>query len=257
MTTLNRNTQLLRTLDSFNNHGYNSEIEVIIVDDGSEIPISIKSEKYNFTIKLITLNQPDKWYVNPCIPFNIGLKEAQGEVVIIQNAECFHHGNIVDFVKKNMAILDYSYFSFACYSIDKITSKSNKLEKFSRFNNAIPDLDGANGWYNHSHIRPTGYHFCSAIKKSNLEEIGFFDEAYSDGIGYDDDEFLYRVKNKLKLKIIDDYFVLHQWHYSGTKHDEKLKMKNKLLFVFYTKLRIPAFVVKYFLSPIYTLRIRS
>ncbi len=42
-----------------------------------------------------------------------------------------------------------------------------------------------------------------------------FDERYAHGIAYDDDEFLHRVvKSGLDVSIIDEPFVIHQWHES-------------------------------------------
>jgi GT2 family glycosyltransferase len=69
------------------------------------------------------------------------------------------------------------------------------------------------GWYNHSVYRPVGFHFCMAMMREDLEEIGGFDERFATGIGFDDDDLVRRIKKAgMGLKIVDDPFVIHQKH---------------------------------------------
>jgi hypothetical protein len=82
-------------------------------------------------------------------------------------------------------------------------------------NNVNYVREGYACWYNHSIYRPAAYHFVSAITKKNMDKLNGFDERYSNGIGFDDDEFLYRIKLLgLDVQIHDEPFVIHQWHYS-------------------------------------------
>lgn len=39
--------------------------------------------------------------------------------------------------------------------------------------------DGLDCWYNHSVTNPKGYHFCSAITRKNLYDLGGFDERFA------------------------------------------------------------------------------
>jgi len=103
------------------------------------------------------------------------------------------------------------------------------------FKNSGITHDGGDGWYNHSIYRPVGYHFCSAIYKSQLDELGGFDERYAEGIAFDDNELLVRIQKKgLNIKIIDQITVLHQWHYSSNNYQNlnasSLIEKNRQLF---------------------------
>ncbi len=69
------------------------------------------------------------------------------------------------------------------------------------------------GWFNHSKYRPAYYHFCAGITKRNLDLLGGFDERYAFGTAYEDDEFVQRIKRLgLRMMIIDDISVIHQWH---------------------------------------------
>ena len=92
-------------------------------------------------------------------------------------------------------------------------------------NNKPANIDGDDSWYQHYDIRNVNYHFCSAIYKKDLLEIGKFDERYAYGIGYDDDDLLQRIKQK-GLNIVNYNFpyVIHQNHSNiRSNHDNPLK----------------------------------
>lgn len=251
MTAFNRNSQLLSTLESFNLRGYSDDLEVIIVDDASKEPVVLDANKYKFKIEVIRSNPISKWYKNPCIPFNSGLRKASGEVIIIQNAECYHRTDILSYLENNFSRLSKEYFSFSCYSLDELETNKKEFEDFKNFIGSAPNFDGDNGWYNHSIHRPVGYHFCSAIRRDKLQQVGLFDETYANGIGYDDDELLFRIKKYLNVKIIDDCLVLHQWHYTGSQRNQKLLLRNRLLYKLYTKRKFNSSFVLSFCLPIY------
>ncbi|MHA7823821.1 glycosyltransferase family 2 protein [Chryseobacterium arthrosphaerae] len=233
------------------------ELEVIAVDDGSDEEERLEdlTEQYPF-LKVIRLEKADKWYFNSCIPFNIGFREAKGDIVILQNPECLHYGDVLKYTQKH--INDSNYISFSCFSLG-IESTDNlhtllespeKLKKLMADNNVGYIGDGLDCWYNHSVTNPKGYHFCSAITKKNLYDLGGFDERFARGIAFDDNEFLHRVKLKgLQIEIIDQPIVLHQNHYQKISYttdknlldDEtyqkrlKLAEKNRILFELVTK----------------------
>jgi GT2 family glycosyltransferase len=158
----------------------------------------------------------------------MGFKEVKGDVIIIQNPECIHIG---DLIEKASKIGENEYFSFGCYSInqEKTNLLKNSLEKDFELETLLNVIepnyepvthDGDNGWYNHSIIRPVGYHFCSAITKKNIDDLGGFDERFAHGIAFDDNEILVRIQKKgLNVKIINNPFVVHQWHYSSHNYE--------------------------------------
>ena len=246
MTYYERYNHLKNTLRSFALHGYSAtDIEVIVVDDASPTePLNQDiANSMPFPIKVIEMPK-EKEYSNPCIPFNKGFAMARADVVIIQNAECIHVHNIVDYTLRH--ITDTRYLSFSCYSIDRPTT----MAMFANENWRLADLkglmnsnidavnDGDDAWYNHSDIRPKGFHFCSAITKTNLDAFNGFDSRYAKGIAFDDNEIVYRIRKiGLELRIINEASVIHQWHYSGAK-DPKYGRKfarNGLLYELVTK----------------------
>lgn len=235
----NRKDLLFNTLKSLENSKY-KDFEFIIVDDCSDDEHRVEDFKDIFPfLKIIRLEKKDKWYVNPCVVFNIGFKEVKGDIVIIQNPECLHVGDILDTTSK---IKEDEYISFGCYSLTKEKTEkiskniiSGDIKNIINTNPRVITFDGDDGWYNHSQFRPAGYHFCSAITKKNLDDLGGFDENFALGIAYDDDEFLFRIKKKnMDIKIIDEPFVAHQWHY-GTNNYQQLNAtelinRNRTLF---------------------------
>ena len=244
MTYYERYQQVRNTLRSFQAHGY-TNFEVVIVDDGSsKNPISSNTfNDFNFPITVI--NMPvTKTYSNPCVPFNVGFDKAKGDIVIIQNAECLHLDNILDYTRSS--INEGCYLTFSCYSINR--EKSQKLNKLINWDigylntlvtvDRIVSQDGDDGWYNHSIHRPCAYHFTSAITKKNLTDLGGFDLRYSSGMCFDDDELLNRISKKgLNIKIVDEKRVIHQWHYTmgESRNFNTLFGRNMFLYHFVTK----------------------
>ncbi|MFV8322653.1 glycosyltransferase family 2 protein [Flavobacterium sp. LB3P21] len=216
----NRRKLLIRTLDSMTSNYGTIDFEFIVVDDGSEDEERLEDlqQIYPF-LRVIRLDKSDKWYSNPCIPFNRGFEEAKGDKIILQNPECYHFDNILEYVDKHLKKNDY--ISFGCYSLDKKNTDDDALF-FDRDNvmslienNAhIVQTDGGLGWYNHSRYRPSSYHFCTAMMTSDLVDLGGFDPRYALGHGYDDDEFIFRVKQKrMHINYVDTIKVIHQNHY--------------------------------------------
>jgi glycosyltransferase involved in cell wall biosynthesis len=196
------------------------DYEIIIVDDGSDESIFdlCMTDK---RINVVEISKERKWWKNPCIPFNMGFNYIKGDKVIIQNAECVHFNDIMLYVEKNLK--KDIYLSFACLSLDKENSSNFLDGKY--ISPVIENLKtGGNCWYNHSTIRPTGYHFCCAMMIEDLKRIGGFNENFAEGFSFDDDEFIYRIRRDIKnFKIVDNPFVCHLWHYTGDSFTSKVQ----------------------------------
>lgn len=237
----NRKKLLINTIKTILKSEH-KDFELIVVDDCSDDQNRIEDleSQYEF-LKVIRLEKKDKWYINPCIPFNIGFKNATGDVVIIQNPECLHVGDVLKYVNEN--INEKNYLSFTCYSVDSpITDNLDNYDlTYENIKNNIDfkdrgaSIDGDDAWYNHPKFRPVGYHFCCAIMKSNLDLLNGFDERYANGIGYDDNEFLRRVLKLLNFEFVYNNsdlsslypFVIHQYHYHN--NGDSIPNKNELI----------------------------
>jgi glycosyltransferase involved in cell wall biosynthesis len=213
LTYYNRRKLLEATLKSIRKSDY-KDYEIIVVDDGStELIDDIEG------IRLLRIEPSDKWYFNSCIPFNIGFKEAKGDIIIIQNAECLHVHDILTYVSKN--VNNTNYISFSAYSINEDMTYFLPNSLYPNYNiflhafSCFPQQSVIDyvGWYNHSVYRPVHYHFCAAITKKNLSILGGFDERYAKGTGYEDDDLVDRIRRlKLNMKIEDNLSIIHQWH---------------------------------------------
>jgi glycosyltransferase involved in cell wall biosynthesis len=210
LTYFDRQFQLQRTLKSIKTT--HKDFEVIVVDDQSDCEAAAFS--LDFPVKVIQTK--DKCWTNPEPVLNTGIKQAiidGADVIITQNCECYHVGDVI---ARSSLITDKDYFSFACLSIDK--------EATYNFHDPVPIASGSKGaicdgqtaWYNHSIHRPVYYDFCGAITTENMIKLNGFDERFSEGCGYGDDNYISRIRKLgLNLQIIDSPFVVHQWHYNG------------------------------------------
>lgn len=216
----NRKKLFFRTLQSISLNYGKIDFEVIAVDDGSDENERLEDLQNDFPfLRVIRLERENKWYSNPCIPFNIGFEAAKGSKIIIQNPECYHFDKILEYVNDNLK--ENQYLSFGCFSLDKKNTDDDLLffdrENISSIiekNSYVVKTDGGLGWYNHSQYRPGAYHFCTALMTSDLVDLGGFDSRYSNGFGYDDDDLIFRIKQKgMKIKFLDDIIAIHQNHY--------------------------------------------
>jgi glycosyltransferase involved in cell wall biosynthesis len=221
MAYFDRPYQLKKTLQSIK-----TDVHVIIIDDNSTLKPEIP--EVSFPVEVITVTK--KQWVNPCAAYNIGFKRAvelNAEIIIVQNPECYHVGNIVE---EAANVKDDEYISFGCFSIDENTTfTEHKINDV--INSVGASHDGQNAWYNHSKYRPVNFHFCAAIKTKNIIAINGFDERFAYGIGYDDNMILQQMRNLgLKIRTIDEPFVVHQWHYTSTHPDKAVLVeKNRRL----------------------------
>ena len=226
----NRKPQTLETLKGFEKMYAGKYIfEVIIVDDNSNDENRLEEDikQFTFPINLIVISKEEKGSrINSCIPYNRGFNEATGEVIIIQNPECLHIGDILKYIYLNF---NYdSYLSFPCYNSNNYKVNEyiknniqfiniNNIEEFTKSFNQDANIENFPIWYQHPSIWNKNLHFCTAIHSEYLKILGGFDEIYKDGICFEDDSFIFNIKEILKLNIIsinlkENVGVVHQYH---------------------------------------------
>lgn len=230
MTYFERPYQLSQTLKSLCNTKH-TNFEVVIVDDGSKRLPQHCISSYPITI----LRTSGKKWTNPEPAYNLGLLHAMSlnpDVIVVQNAECYH---VNDVISRAAEVGDDEYFSFACYSINQQTTyRTHKITAVMQADDRCATMDGQNAWYNHPVHRPVAYDFCAAITAKNMKALNGYDERLSDGCGYGDNYLLERVKMLgLKVEIITNPMVVHQWHYDlpAPKNKAALVEKNKSLYL--------------------------
>lgn len=222
----NRRSLFKTTLRTIARSRMAAETEVIAVDDASQEDQRIDDlvSRFGVQLRVIRVLPQAKWWCNPCVPFNIGFQESQGEIVILQNPECLHAGDVLAAALD--AVQPGRYVTYGCYSADAVTTARLAAIDLDEPNwsasvrHALEPMthrgskeDGESAWYNHSAFKPTNLHFCAAIARSDLLALGGFDERYALGVAFDDNEWLTRVSRRgLKVVTLDDPFVVHQFH---------------------------------------------
>jgi glycosyltransferase involved in cell wall biosynthesis len=222
MTACNRSVQTYYTLDTINQSSYKN-VQIIIVDDSTSDPILIEQlEKYDLHIELINIK--NKFWVNPCVNYNIGFKHIRGGKVIIQNAEvCYIKGDVLSYVAN--IVKDNEYHSFDIYALDNI--KENEL---LYKNHDITNLKGT--WYQHPIHRNAYFHFLIGMTITTFNKIGGFDIDYAIGVDYDDNALVYQVKNNNinMINVQNSCLGVHQWHTQTDCGSQSNKISNNHLF---------------------------
>lgn len=232
---LNRKQQFYNTLYTVDKSKYQDK-ELIIVDDGSTVDNKLDDivNQFNFKIKLIRIEPQAKFYVNPCVAYNIAFRFCTGDAIIIQNPECCYTSDIISQIPQ--LLNNNNYLSFACYAESQTQNFHNIDFKKLSYNEIYKEAIIATNdpppkfymWYNHSKHRPCAYHFMSCITKENLVKLGGFDEIYAMSSCYDDDDLVLRIKNMgLKINILDDLLCIHQHHERHIRPSHEL---NKSIF---------------------------
>lgn len=239
MTTHNRTTQTLFTLDTIAASAYKN-IQVIIVDDSTKGFISNNNlNKYNFRIDYIKIKLEYKNWINPCIGYNIGFAHVIGKYVIIQNAEVCHVGDIINFINHNCHDGVYHVFDVintGSYASNDMLYRTFNNNKFCQDGISKIIKNHCGEWYQHTINRPKNYHFLTAMHINDLKKMNNgFDYDFSLGRWYDDDEFIFRIKNILKLQIINiglfngDFLMgIHQHHDTVTMNTNKSDYKKSI-----------------------------
>jgi glycosyltransferase involved in cell wall biosynthesis len=236
MTASNRSRQTYYTLNSLltNTH---KDIQVIIVDDSSTDRLDQKIiESYPFRIVLIYIKKELKTWVNPCVTYNIGFKFVRGSKVIIQNAEVFHVGQVIDHVVHNT--IENEYRVYDVRSSSGFEMNESLYAKPSHTSSLFSELNTV--WYQCSETRNKGYHFLTSMSIDVFNRIGGFSYDYSLGDSYDDDDFLLRIlANNIQIVSVKHSNVqcggLHLYHTFASDSWAKHIPFNDIIYV--TKLK--------------------
>lgn len=222
MTTHNRKEQTLYTLQTIAQSSIVSRVLVIIVDDSTENLIrGSELQKFPFQISHITIDSHKKTWINPCINYNIGLAEVKTDRVVIQNAEVFHCGDILQYVDTHL--MPDNYLVFDVRSVGNSGTNSTQINhevyQLHTYSEIYTHLEQRKYmWYQHSQHSNRNFHFLTAIMRSNLTKLDGFAYEFAMGSCFDDDGLLYGIRDLLDLKICNvsnedaQLMGVHQWH---------------------------------------------
>jgi hypothetical protein len=132
----------------------------------------------------------------------------------LSSPEVFHESNVLDGFDLLLKKHNKDYLVCACRAryFDKPV-----IERYEEHFNSKMYM-----WYQHSKMRNCLFHFCSVMSSCNYINIGGFDERYCEGIGFDDESLLHRIRAVgVKIIPIDDLIVTH------IEHDRDYHDKNR------------------------------
>jgi len=200
--------------------------EVVIVKDskcvkGDELfeVVDIWRRK-GMDICIIEQNAEDCY--GPSKLFNRGVAECQGQYVILTSPEVYHNTDILDGLDNIFDDNPDQYIVCACQSLGR-RKMNTAARRYKQLQGEFKE------WFQHSVHRPARYHFCSALKKELYFKIGGFDEEFSLGFCFDDDDFRDSViKAGIVLIQNDDLITSHQWHPHCNVPDKKVRWDRNL-----------------------------
>lgn len=183
---------LRRTLESIAEQRFPS-LEVVVCEDGDDGGAT-RAVCEEFGARYFQRkNRPDQPYSNPAAPFNIAIRRARGEILILQNPECRHAAPDV---------------------IERLAAPHRSESHLAVFA-AVMALDVVGNqllWYCHPRYSARPFFFCGSVRREHVWRIRGFDEDFT-GYGYDDDFFALCL-NSVGVRFVfrDDVPVEHQWH---------------------------------------------
>jgi glycosyltransferase involved in cell wall biosynthesis len=209
----NRTVLLASTLVSIFNQRNLPPLEVIVVEDRpNDLSGQVLCQKY--PIKYFKKNGTQRGYCNVGGVYNCGIKQATGEILIMQSAECKYETQtgIYDLVS---AIQDDELAS----SVPLVQALGSNGEFGEWY--CHPRAGGRPGW--------TGM-FVHAVHRSQVLKVGGYDEIFQ-GYGFDDDLLLFRLKmNGVQPRHIETVLASHQWHPRHASLDKETR-ENQTIYV--------------------------
>ena len=155
----------------------------------------------------------------PAKKYNLGFKNSSGQFIVLSSPEVFHEVNILSGFDEEFNINPNSYVVCACEAV--IFDKPS-IDTFDEYKNGRFFR-----WYQHSKLINRLLHFCTALSRENYVRIGGFDERYSSGIAYEDDNFRQRILiNGIPCVLRDDLLTIH------IEHERGYLEQNQLLYAF-------------------------
>jgi len=198
------------------------DLELIVVDDASDEGLEARKVLNELGVEatLVEVTKEEKYWINPSVPYNMGFAEVTGDIVVIQNAESVHVGPVLHDMRSRVG--SGNYVVAPCYSSTK--AEYERMAQISIGNvsgqvKSIVEPFNQDQWYHHPSVFPKWYHFCAGITTKNLQRLGGFNEAYALGYCFEDNDFLLRIRKKLRVSIdstTGGLYVVHQWHPKNT-----------------------------------------
>jgi glycosyltransferase involved in cell wall biosynthesis len=182
------------------------DLQIIVVDDGSEVPFVIPEGMQIDVVRLPEKKGPKC----PVTPWNEGAKHAKGDVLVLSCVEIIHDTPILEALTKDIGDDDYVVAAAWC-------PEDNRWHAHSTVD--VPDCP-----------KGSSIAFCAALKPELYWRAGGFDESYREGAGYEDRDWIMRLHAAgARFVLRDDLVVTHPKsnatiHWGQEKFDRNLKI---------------------------------
>ena len=186
-------------------------LEVIVVDDGDPDPFVEPHLPIDLKVVRLPCKSVPK---SPVTCWNEGVKAASGDVIALSCIEVLHRGLV-------------------------LTAMEDALEEIGEngYILAAAWCPEQHAWHTHSSVLVpqcppgTGLAFLGVMYRELYDRAGGFDEAYREGAGYEDRDFIHRMHRAgAQFVIRDDLVVTHPKTGATIKWPPEAFSRNKLIF---------------------------
>lgn len=163
----------------------NENIELVIVDQNTDVRLLSLIEKFKESINIIYLkSEPGLSRAR-----NLGIKYCSGSVIAFPDDDCWYPAELISEII--LAIKTYEEFDiFTCQAVDKSYSTLSKQRKQSIYEILKPDVIG----------KGLAISFCLFFRKNVIDKVGEFNEEIGVGASTlygagEESDYLYRALN--------------------------------------------------------------
>jgi hypothetical protein len=192
------------------------DMEVVVVSDGSACEQQVDAP---WPVRIYHLPEKPK-PLSPCVPLNVGVAFAKGDVILLTNPEILHdHGPILPQLLEELERLGPTGFVMAsawCPEQNMWHCHSTRAWTLS------------DGWRG---ILGAGYYFCGLMYRDFFYKVGSIHEGYRLGAGWEDHDFCKLCEAAgAVFKVRDDLVVTHPKAGARTPWADDAFSINKKLF---------------------------
>lgn len=182
------------------------ELEFSVCDDGSS-PRPPAPHRGTLTCLPVKAHA-----LNPCVPLNIAVMHARGDILVLTGPEIEHRTPILEAMADGLGPDDYVIA--ACRDVDGRLLCGSQVRGNEQGRGPMP--------------AGSGFHFCTMLHRRLFERAGGFDEDYRPGQAFDDNDWLYRLARAgARFVMRDDLVVWHRripcaWPDGGHERNRRL-----------------------------------
>lgn len=174
-------------------HYADLDMEIVVVADGCACEQQVETP---WPVRIYHLPEKDA-AMDPCVPLNVAVAMARGDVLVWQNPEILHEQPVLHEMLSELERIGPKGFVLAAAWCPEQEMWHTHSTRFSL----------ADGW---KMPQGSGFSFCGMLYKRFWYDIGGNDDIYRHGAGYSDTDFNKRAeKAGAVFKIRDDLVVTH------------------------------------------------